>query len=841
MRLPVNKLLVLVSICFLISINHCAQETSWVDLKENSNATFKEIQTAFHENWDGKEYERGKGYKQYYRWEAFWENRLMPDGSFPNFSIGYNNYQEYKKQHDFSFSLKSSGTSQSNWLPLGPFNVASTQSVSPGMGRVNVVVQDPNDPNTVYIGAPAGGVWKSLDGGSSWVPISDQLAVIGISGLAIDPTNSNIIYIATGDADGGVTYDIGIWKTLDAGETWEQAGDNLGQCNKILIDPNTNSTIWASGENGLHKSLDSGNSWTQMLAGNIKDMALKPGAPQTIYAASASSFYYSNDGGNSFDLANGLSGNSERIVIGVTPANSSYVYIVASHIGSVYEGTFFSADSGLNFTAQNTTTDIFDESMQLWYNMAITVSDTDENSLIFGALNLWRSTDGGISWSALNSWDNPSDPAYTHADIHYLNYYGGNLYCGSDGGIYKSEDNGDTFIDLTDGIQIGQFYALASSPNDVDVLAGGLQDNGGFLLTSNSWKIYHGGDGTEAVIDHNNSNNIFGMRQLGFMFYSLDGGTTVVNAGTGGGQSGGWVTPMQWDPNGNRLLAGFDDVFEFNISTLEWNQISDFPFSEKIGAIEIYGANSSIFYVMIDATENSLTINDKIYRTIDGGGNFTDVTGSLLGSITSIEVNPLNPDEVWATAGGWEDGNKVFHTENGGTNWTNISGSLPNLPANIVKFNPSNSGLYLGMDIGVYYRDADTEDWIPYNDNLPNVIISDIEINEANNLIRVSTFGRGVWESQGVDVSISEIEESVNSSITLYPNPMVESSYLLFEKSCTNCTIRLMTLNGQLIREYLSVSDDKFLIKRESLSSGSYVLQIVDKKKRQDEVILIVR
>jgi len=266
-----------------------------------------------------------------------------------------------------------------------------------------------------------------------------------------------------------------------------------------------------------------------------------------------------------------LPGGTNRLAITVTPANPNVAYILAADESWAFEGVYKSTDSAVSFTAQNTTTDIFNGSGQAWYDMAVTVSDTEENTLFSGVLNVWRSTDGGVSWTEINSWSNPSDPSYTHADIHYLNFYNGNFYCGSDGGVYRSTDHGDTFTDLSDGLQIGQYYTIAGSINDANVICGGLQDNGGYAYTNGSWKCYYGADGMGSAVNPNNSNQIWGMIQNGSLYYSTDGGFNL--NGVGSPQGGNWVTPMVHDPNTDRIIAGYANLYEYVIGS-GWNQIS---------------------------------------------------------------------------------------------------------------------------------------------------------------------------------------------------------------------------------------------------------------------------
>jgi hypothetical protein len=200
--------------------------------------------------------------------------------------------------------------------------------------------------------------------------------------------------------------------------------------------------------------------------------------------------------------------------------------VLRANGGGDYGGIYRSTNSGVSFTPRNTNTDVFDGSSQSWYDMAIGASATNAEVIFTGVLNVWRSTNGGTSLSALNSWSNPGGAAYTHADIHFLRGYGGKIYCGSDGGVYRSTNNGSSFSDLTDGIQISQFYRIGGSKNDVTTIAGGLQDNGGYVYNNATWKVYYGADGMEAAISPTNSNLIYGMIQNGNLYRSTNGGNS---------------------------------------------------------------------------------------------------------------------------------------------------------------------------------------------------------------------------------------------------------------------------------------------------------------------------
>lgn len=732
-----------------------SQQNNWVDQLYTPGHDFQSVKDQFYADWQGQDYVKGHGWKQFHRWEAFWENRLMPDGSFPDFKQAYHEYQTYSNN-------KSGGAG--NWSPIGPFNYTNTQSWSPGLGRVNFVAEDPNNSNIIYVGAPAGGIWKSTDAGNNWTPLGDELSVIGISAIAIAPTNSNVIYLATGDADGNNTYSIGVMKSTDGGLTWNEAGNVNGNLRDIIVDPTNENVAYVATNSGVLKTTNGGNTWNSSVNGSFRDLEFKPGDPNTIYAATSTTVRYTSNGGTNWSVSTGIPGGSSRIALAVTPAENSYVYILRAASGGGYGGIYRSTNSGASFSPRNTTTDVFDGSTQSWYDMAICVSSTNANVVFTGCLDVWRSTNGGTSITQINSWNNPGGASYTHADIHFLRFYGNNFYCGSDGGIYRSTNNGSSFTDLTDGIQIGQFYRISGSQNDVNTIAGGLQDNGGYVWNNGSWKVYYGADGMEAAVNPNNSNVVYGMIQYGSLYRTTNGGFNLQNIGSP--QQGLWVTPMQYDPNGSRIIAGFDDLYEYNGG---WNQLSTFNFPGKLDHIEIYDGNSSIMYV---------AVNDDIYKTTNNGGSFTNVTNNLTSflsgnDITSIEVDPSDDNRVWVTIGGWSAGNKLAYSDDGGATWVNISGTVPNLPCNIVKYDPSSpasNALYIGMDIGVYYRDDLLGDFIPFMNNLPNVIVNDLEINHSDNIIRAGTYGRGVWESGSQQVAVTTDDAGLSQIISPLDN-----------------------------------------------------------------------
>lgn len=715
----------------------------------NSNLKFQEIINAFDTYWETRDPNiKGSGYKPFKRWENYWKNFVKEDGTLPTQQELWNTWLDKKQGKN----LRSTLLDNSNWLPIGPFSHTNTGSWSSGQGRVNSIIVDPNNPTTFYSGAPAGGIWKSTDSGNNWSVLTDDLPQIGVSGIAIEYGKGNTIYIATGDDDAGDSYSVGVWKSIDGGASWNPTGLNPGnspsRMNDIYVHPSNPSILWVATNNGVYKSTDAGANWSNTLSGNIKDIKLKPGDPNTIYAVTSNTFYKSTDGGSSFSLAGtGLPVSSGRLVIDVTPANSNVVYVLSSTTSNGFQGIYKSADSGSSFSTAATSASVGDifESSQAWYDMAFAVSDTNENEFFTGVLNIWKSTDGGSTMTKVNNWSSPTQASYTHADIHLLRFYNGQLFAGTDGGFYKSTDGGSNFTDLTSGMQIGQFYKIAVAKQTSEKMVGGLQDNGGFGLNNNQWQNYYGADGMDTAIDPNNENLYYGfIQQGGSLYISNDAGASST-ASVGGPETGNWVTPLVANKEGE-IYAGYSSLYKLCGSF----QAVSTSFGSNIDFLEIDDINSDNIYV---------AINNSLRKSTDKGTTFTNVE-SFSSNITSIEVHNSNSDIVYVTTSGSSNG-KVYKSVDGGLNFTDITGSLPSVTKNIIKHQDfhSQNPLFLGTSLGVYRHDDTSGDWEAFENGLPNVSVTDLEINYNDSNVTAATYGRGVWQS---DIEIEPITNELS-------------------------------------------------------------------------------
>ena len=472
----------------------------WIDKMQDPNNNFYDTQREFENYWEDRTIEKGKGWKQFKRWENFIAPRVYPDGvQHPD--ILFQEYNKIKQGSNPQYLVSPT----SNWEQVGPNNVPLTSSgTKRGIGRVNTIAFHPTNPDIIYVGAPAGGFWKSTDHGQNWSTTTDFLTNLGVSDIAIDPTNPDIIYIATGDRDAGDTYSYGLMKSIDGGNTFNTTGlsfniTNYYRGNRVLIDPNNTNIIIVATNGGIFRSEDAGVSFTNTYSGiNMTDIEFHVTNSNIIYGASKgnTSIYKSTDNGVTWSQSgSGLPSTSNvvRACVAVTEDNPQVVYALFGDNNNGFYAVYKSTDEGLNWTQQANSPNLLgwsvngtDNDGQAWYDLALTVSPTDENILFVGGVNCWKSSDGGVSWTINTHWYGASGTTYMHADEHMLKYnlLNNRVYSGNDGGLYYSDDDGDDWTDISDGLQITQFYSLGVAQTVQDMVITGSQDNGTFLNTN---------------------------------------------------------------------------------------------------------------------------------------------------------------------------------------------------------------------------------------------------------------------------------------------------------------------------------------------------------------------
>ncbi|MCE2773229.1 MAG: PKD domain-containing protein [Bacteroidetes bacterium] len=747
---------------------------TWIEEWNNPNSDIQTKQAAFHSTWSTWEQQHfvkgaatnggftkreGDGmYFHFKRWEWFAEPRIGATGTVGELQNTFFNFNQYLSVNPLAAAQHQQAVQRSasaNWNFVGP--VGAPQGT--GAGRINAVRFDPNNTNIIYACSPAGGLWKTTNGGQSWTCLTDFLAVIGCSDVAIDPTNSNVLYLATGDNDGGDTPSIGVLKSIDGGLTWNTTGlvftkNLVRRIAKLLIDPNNPQILFAGTSAGIFRTSDGGNNWYSVSTFSIKDMEFKPGNSNVIYGC-GTRFYVSINGGYTWQMVStGLPQASvvSRMAIAVTADDPNYVYLVAAKTSTQgFEGAYRSTNSGTSFTPMAGSPNLLgwdpnggDTDGQGWYDLAIAADPYNKNTVIVGGVNVWRSDDGGSNWYLHAHWYGGGGAPYVHADIHDIIYTPGtpnSFYIGCDGGVYNTFNDGNTFPDISANMGIAQIYRLGISASNTGTLITGHQDNGTCLKTGTLYQEVLGGDGMDCFIDRTNDANMFGELYYGDFYRSTNGGNNWSSITNGLVGTGGWVTPWKQDPvNPNVLYAGYSQLNKSTNLGTSWTPVGSFNIGEMVDFVVAPSNTQRVF----------ACTGTAIYRSSDGGVTWTYISSALsgLGNYTRLAVSQTNPDKVWVTLSGYNAGNKVFFSNDAGANWVNISQGLPNIPANCIIPMPNNGNdlLFLGMDVGIYYRDNNSGAWIPCFSGLPYAPVSDLEIFLPTNTLRASTYGRGVWE-----------------------------------------------------------------------------------------------
>ncbi len=820
--------LVFVGIC-LVSVSIEAQEQNFrtSNLEEGSN--YFEIVAKNKLRLKNKR-NRGdrkskKEIKQFERWAAYWKDRVLPDGSFVSEA---HNYNEWKKMNKRNEQQNKSVVSTANWSLVGP-TVLPTSNVSfyPGMGRINSLSFDGTNTNTMYVGTPGGGVWKTTDGGVTWSSKGDNLPNLGVSDIAIDPSNTNVLYLASGDSDGVQNRSLGVFKSIDGGDTWVLTGlaYTLGQnglTTKLLIDPNNTSTVFATTLNSIKRTTDGGVTWNDVHTesnANFNDIIYKKGSNSILYATSRTGkFYRSTDNGISWSVASSPS--NSRLDIALT-ANDPNLIVTLDNSGILRKST----DEGNTWS---TTSTISGFESQGGYNISIAVSPINKDLIIAGGVEGWRSSDGGVSWEnyLVGYWTSGQPFFYVHSDHHDMKFIPGTnvAFSLNDGGIFRGDAAIDTpWDDLSSGLAITQYYNVSGTPQDSGKLIMGAQDNdvavydGATFVGQNA-----GSDGVEGLWDYSNSNIAWSCSQAGGMERTLDNFTTTSSVSTPSGAPFVWELEIH-PTTPTTIFGGFDDIYKSTDRGDNWSSLNS-----RAGTIEFISISPSNPDVIYVSGENGVKV------TTDGGaalGSWKSITLPQAGNVKSIEVHPTIPEEIYIAYSGYLSG-KVYKSTDSGVSWTNITGSLPNIPTHkiIYKTGSTDGELFLATDLGVFYRTNTSGDWAKLGNGLPNVIVYDIEIHYGTEMLRVATYGRGVWEIPVSNAALNIEENKLPfEAVTLYPNPTKNKEFTIqLNKLEGESNITIYNIIGGIVKDYETTSNQE-VVDLNGFSQGLYLVNVRNK------------
>lgn len=795
---------------------------TYLEMIDSGEHTVAEIKSEADRYFSGRDLGQGSGYFPYQRWLHMAQRLQDEHGYLPN------TLQRIEEIQNYDAYLNESAGSRTNlfdyWEELGPTYWNATTHWSPGVGRVTgISVQEDNEQH-IIVGGETGGVWRTYNGGETWVPLTDYLANLKVYSVAIDPSNPETYYF-------GSTSGL-IFKSQDSGATWTNVGQ-IGNSvvNKILIHPTNRLILFASAQNqGIYKSSNGGFAWDEVVSNENRgyDVEFKPGDPEIVYA-SGLKFHVSSDGGDSFTVHADFP-NNEPKMIGISTDDPEVVYVIEANGGS-FGGLYKSEDAGFSFVELDHAgrnyfgydTAGFDPGGQAPRDMDITVNPNDVNEVHIAGVLTWRSLDGGLNFDISSDWV-PGNAAnagigYCHADVDILEFVNNTLYAGTDGGIFKApnttEISADYYTDLSTGLGIRQWYKIGVSQTSDVVVTGGSQDNGSsfYSAVTGQWIDWIGADGMEGFVDKDNPELLYGMIQFGGMYRTENGGATLLNLPEPGSGSGAWVSPFEQDPSvQNTIYCAFEQVFRSDNKGGNWTPISQ-DFGGDLNQMKIAPSNNQIIYASRGA---------QLYRTMDGGA--TDwQTMNPPGGINSIAIHPADPMRIAVAVTGTA---KVRVSYDGGENWDSMTLNLPNFSALSVLWDDNGSnGLYLGMDYGIYYIDDTFSEWQPFLTNLPNVIVNELEINQANGKIYAGTYGRGLWASTKYGYVVGQ-EEFTQVSARLAPVPATETVNIYID-SPDQLSISIFDLQGKLLHfEPSQLISGQHQIDLGDFAAGIYVIRL---------------
>jgi gliding motility-associated-like protein len=767
-------------------LNDTTYKPYWIDLMQDRSININQTKRAFELYWQDKEVEKGSGWKAFKRWEWMAEKTVDSLGNFPDIMSQLNQLNQMIKDDEKRFMLKTLGLGPGNiacktrgdWQEFGPIHLPNNNtSQMNGMGRLNAVAIHPTDSNTIFAGACSGGIWKSTDGGKNWKVYSDSLPTLGVSSIAFDPNNPNIMYMGTGDRDAGDAAGFGVFKSINGGNSWFQSNTGMGNrvVGKLIVSPTNTSVLLAATNNGVYRSINAGNNWTQVVTGNFKDIVFKPDNHNVVYATRDGILFRSlNNGVTWATITNGLPTTAmTRGVIDVNVNMPNLVYFWLAN-GSVNKGFYLSRDSGTTFVTKSTTPNLHDYSTngsgtggQAWYDKDMVTDPVNPAIIYVGGVNIFRSNDTGQTWTIAGYW-----VSQVHADQHELIAcpITKRIFVANDGGLYYSRNRGVSWIPVKSGLAIAQIYKMDCSRTQKDILINGYQDNGTANFFSNDWYTTRGGDGMDCEIDQTDNSYSYGELYYGSIFrvFNVNTQATIAANGTNGiNEQGGWVTPfILKEGSGNTMYIGYKNIWRsdnIRSNPPTWTKISNnLGGTNTVNFTEVESciANPDIFYASRS--------NGDFFRSDDVNApspTWNTITKPVAGTITAIETDPKMQNVVYIGVG-----TRVYRSKDRGATWNQIATNLShNVNCILLDTSSSKKGIYVGTNGGgIWYSDTTINVWRYYSKGLPHSVrVTDIELYYDNNpicknhVLYASTYNRGNWfgpvMNEGIGLPVAKI------------------------------------------------------------------------------------
>ncbi len=737
-------------------------------------------------NFENSPYNQAPSYiqerKSFQREKWFYEQRIYPYNSLPKDAYEKAYLQKMTLWNFFGYA-----SDNGSWYSLGP-TPGLNQNYGDVSSRIVTVKFNPSNPDIIYVGTACGGVWKTTNGGTLWIPLTDFEVSLSSGALAVDNINPNIIYIGTGEAT-YFTYSYygrGLLKSTNGGINWVQYRNGLPDLtyfSRLVIKPGNSNILFAAlGTAGLYKSTNSGESWSLAVSGRCDDIVFSADGSKAYIVGSGTGYRISTNGGESFTTHTSFPVGT-RSHLAIFRGNPNILYATTYRDTTVY--AYKSTNGGYNYVVLPNT---FTGSNQAWYDYYIHVNPNDENNVFIGLVDLWRTLNGRDFVKITNTSSGP-----VHVDHHNLDFHpsdANTLIIANDGGVNLSTNKGTNWINLNSTLNLTQFYRIASDPSNASHIIGGTQDNGVQRTTGSlKWNVVYGGDGGEVCFNPKEPKYILTENQFNAIRRSTDGGLTWTSAVTGLSGTAAWIAPIIAHPDSSGVFyTARQQLFKTTNNASSWTLYST-GISGTVRELTVSKSNPKIIFA---------AVNNLVYKSVDGGKTFSIANNSLPNRIiTSINVHPDSSETVILTMSGFGGGH-IYKSTNGGINWFDISGNLPDTPANDgIFYHPGYStGIYIAAtDIGVFTSDNSGNSWTELANGLPNTVCIHLDYNLAADKLRVATHGRGVWEFDGNIIGIENknyIIPAENILYQNYPNPfnsMTKIEFDIKEKQFVNLNI----------------------------------------------------
>ncbi len=718
------------------------------------------------------------------------------------------------------------------------FSGLKFRSIGPAVtsGRVTGFAVDPEDRSKYYVAVASGGVWKTVNAGTTWTPVFDGEGSFSIGAIALDPKNSSTVWVGTGEHNSqrSVAYGDGIYKSEDGGKSWKNMGLKTSEhIGKIAIDPRDSNVVFvaaqgplwsAGGERGLYKTTDGGKTWKAVITisenTGVTDVVIDPSNPNTMYAASwqrrrhfytlinggpESAIYKSIDGGDTWaKLKSGLPpGDLGRIGLAVSPVDTNVVYATVEATG-ILSGIFRSNDRGATWERTSSTI------AQGMYYGQIVADPKNVDRIYIPNVVFQVSDDSGKTQRPLGERLKHVDNHAIWVDPNNTDY----MLVGCDGGVYESFDKGSNW-NFKSNMPIAQFYDVAVDNNSPFYnVYGGTQDNnslGGPAKTRSSggipnsdWFATNGGDGFTSRVDPTDPNIIYAESQNGGLvrFDKRNGDRVNIAPIEGKGiesQRYNWDSPFIISPHSNtRLYFAGHKLYKTDNRGDDWKVISGdlsrgldrntLPVMGKIWGPDAIAKNqSTALYGNASAISESPKKAGLIYvGTDDGLIQITENDGQTWRKIDKIAGVPeqcyvsrilaSNYDEgtVYALFNNHQNGDfkpYLIKSTDTGKTWTSIKGNLPERGSlyAIAEDHIDPNLLFVGTEFGFFFTPDGGTKWIQLKGGLPVIAVRDIAIQKTENDLVLATFGRGFYVLDDYSALRKTKKESLDQASMLFP------------------------------------------------------------------------